>query len=55
MYVPLSEQPGVGGLYPQNRQSQYGYGEPSYYQQPQDPLIPVGFFLRHSFVKLNVH
>jgi len=35
-----SEQPGVGGLYPQNRQSQYGYGEPSYYQQPQDPLIP---------------
>jgi hypothetical protein len=26
--------------YLQNRQSQYGYQEPSYYQQPQDPLIP---------------
>jgi len=35
-----SEQPGAGGVYLQNRQSQYGYGEPSYYQQPQDPLIP---------------
>jgi len=48
---PAAAVPGVGAeayysenpadrAYLQNRQSQYGYGEPSYYQQPQDPLIP---------------
>ena len=42
----LSENP-ADRAYLQNRQSQYGYQEPSYYQPPQDPLIPVGS-LRHS-------
>jgi len=27
-------------VYVQNRQSDYGYSQPAYYQPPQDPLIP---------------
>jgi len=48
---PAASVPGAGAAdyysenpadraYLQNRQSQYGYQEPSYYQPPQDPLIP---------------